>query len=85
MCIFLKIAGTEACCACDFRAFWRGKRTGLSLYAQTLAERGFVTLAFDPSIQVKAVVNPAILLHLISIPKLYGRSRFYWTTTLCGS
>lgn len=49
MCIFQKIAEQEACCACYFRAFWRGKRAGLGLYAQTLAERGFVTLAFDPS------------------------------------
>ncbi len=58
------------------------KEQASGLYAQTLAERGFVTLAFDPLIPVKAVVNPAILLHPISIPKTLWLQSILWDYNL---
>lgn len=40
----------DSCCYCCKRSIRSNKRAGVgSRYAQTLAERGFLTIAFDPS------------------------------------
>ena len=39
------------------------------LYAQTMAERGFLTLAFDPSSRAKAAANPAAWRRPTSTPR----------------
>ena len=46
------------------------KEQSSGLYAQTLAERGFITLAFDLPIQVNLPANPAMWPRRISIPKI---------------
>lgn len=76
-----KIAGTRSLLRLLFPAFGAVKEQAWP-YAQTLAERGFVTLAFDPLIPVKAVVNPAILLHPISIPKTLWLQSILWDYNL---
>jgi hypothetical protein len=46
------------------------KEQSSGLYAQNMAERGFVTLAFDPSYTGKAAASPAMSPHRTSIPKI---------------
>ena len=52
------------------------------LYAQTMAERGFLTLAFDPSFPVRAAGTSATWPPLISTPRTSWRR---WTSCPCMS
>lgn len=45
------------------------KEQSSGLYAQTMAERGFLTLAFDPSYTGESAATPATWHHPTSIPK----------------
>lgn len=52
------------------------KEQSSGLYAQTLAERGFLTIAFDPSLQARVAANLAMWLRPTSIRKTSVRQ---WT------
>ena len=43
----------EISCDCRKRTIWGSQRTVFGLYAQTMAERGYLTIAFDPSLRGK--------------------------------
>lgn len=47
------------------------KEQASGLYAQTMAERGFLTMAFDPSFTGESGVNPDTWLLLTSIRKIF--------------
>lgn len=49
------------------------KEQSSGLYAQTMAERGFLTIAFDPSFTGGAAVSLAIWLLLTSTPRTFRR------------
>ncbi len=49
------------------------KEQAAGLYAQTMAERGFLTIAFDPFLQGKAAGSPVMWHHRISTRKITRR------------
>ena len=54
------------------------KEQSSGLYAQTLAERGFLTIAFDPRLQVRVADNLAVWLRRTSIPKTFRQRWITW-------
>lgn len=54
------------------------KEQASGLYAQMMAERGFVTIAFDPSLQVKAVANHAMWLPQTLIQKTSKQQSIFY-------
>ncbi len=58
------------------------KEQSSGLYAQTMAERGFVTLAFDPSYTGRAAASLTMLPRRILIPRISARQLIFLVCNL---